>query len=148
MEGAGIPFPQPARSAMGRTTARGEQRVLIIDDDEAIRQLLVDLLTESGYQTDEARNGREGLERARQRPPDVILLDQLMPGADGTSFAAAYARTPPPRAPIIALCASRDGAEWASSIGAAALVTKPFDIDDLLAAIASVPAAGAGEAST
>jgi CheY-like chemotaxis protein len=70
-----------------------------------------------------------------------------MPGADGTTFAVGYADSAPPLAPIIALCASRDGEEWSAAIGAAALVTKPFDIDDLLGAIASVAPATAGEAS-
>lgn len=137
MGGDGIPFPHPARAALrtGRrsTTAR---RVLIVDDDDAIRQLLTELLTEAGYVVDQARGGREGLERAAASPPDIILLDKLMADGDGTMFAETYASMTGRRAPIVAMCASRDGAQWSETIRAAAHVPKPFDIEDLLGIVA------------
>lgn len=110
----------------------GGKRILLVEDDAAIRQLVTELLTESGYDVTAAATGREGLDRAAAAPPDLILLDKLMPDGDGTAFAVGYGRSAGPRAPIVALCASRDGREWAEEIGAATYVVKPFDIDTLL----------------
>lgn len=110
--------------------------MLIVDDDEAIRALVAEILEEAGYATARAAGGREALERARLVRPDLILLDKLMPEGDGTEFAREYRATPPPHAPIVALCAVNDAVEWAASIGAVGHIVKPFDIDDLLAVVA------------
>ncbi|MBU6424387.1 MAG: response regulator transcription factor [Chloroflexota bacterium] len=114
----------------------GSPRVLVVDDDDAIRQLLVDLLSDAGYRVDEAHGGHDALDKARNGHPDVILLDKLMPDGDGTAFATAYAGSPGPHAPIVGLCAARDGEAWSSEIGAAAYVVKPFDIQHLLSVVA------------
>ncbi|MEA2662976.1 MAG: hypothetical protein QOH08_2548, partial [Chloroflexota bacterium] len=76
--------------------------------------------------------------------PQLILLDKLMPEMDGTAFAGSYRRRPHP-IPIVALCAARDAAEWAASIGAVGHLGKPFDVEDLVAAVAQhmEPAHGA-----
>src|SRR5579859_967685 len=148
MGGDGVPFPGPAHAALkGRGSGVSARRILIVDDDDAIRQLLTELLIDAGYVVDQARGGREGLERAAASPPDVILLDKLMPDGDGTTFATEYARTSGPHAPILALCASRDGPEWAAKIRAAAYVLKPFDIDELLALVARHAPTGSATAS-
>jgi two-component system, chemotaxis family, chemotaxis protein CheY len=120
-----------------------KKRVLVIEDDEAIRRLLQDLLVEAGYEVDLAKSGNEGLARVGQLRPDVILLDKLMPDGDGPTFANAYAKTPGPRAPIIAVGAG-DSFEWAAEIGAAAVVQKPFDIDELLDVVRAQLPAGRG----
>lgn len=125
-----FPIPIGTLVAMG-----GGKRILLVEDDAAIRQLVTDLLAESGYQVLAATNGREGLDRVAAWRPDLILLDKLMPEADGTMFAAGYRKMRGRRAPIIGLCASRDGPEWADAIGAATHIVKPFDIDTLLAAV-------------
>ena len=111
------------------------KRVLVVEDDDAIRTLLSDLLAEAGYDVQTARGGREALGRVERAEPDLILLDHVMPEGDGTEFARAYAKRKG-RAPIIALCAARDGDVWARTIGAAAHIVKPFDIDALLATVA------------
>ncbi len=113
----------------------GGKRILLVEDDAAIRQLVTELLTESGYQVTAATSGRDGLERAATARPDLILLDKLMPDGDGTTFATGYAEMVGPRAPIVALCAARDGREWADEIGAATYVVKPFDIETLLGVV-------------
>ncbi len=114
----------------------GRKRVLIVEDDDAIRQLVSDLLSEAGYEVQTATGGKEGLDRAKKTPPDLILLDRVMPEGDGTTFATTYARTRGKRAPIVALCAARDVEGWARAIGAVAHVVKPFDIEDLLDTVA------------
>ena len=114
-----------------------------MEDDDAIRVLIQDLLENAGYAVSTARTGTEGLERVGEARPDVILLDKLMPQGDGTLFAREYRRRPGPHAPIVALCASHDAEEWSRSIDAAAIVVKPFDIGHLLAAVsAQLRAAG------
>lgn len=122
---------------MGDGAERSAPRILVVEDDDAIRALVVDLLSDAGYDVRQARGGREALARAREAPPELILLDRLMPEGDGTSFTRAYASLPGPRAPIVGLCASADSAAWAAEIGAAALITKPFDIDAIVATVAA-----------
>ncbi len=114
-----------------------KRRVLVVEDDDAIRQLVADLLSEAGYEVETATGGREALERADDARPDLILLDRVMPDGDGTEFALAYAKRRGRRARIVALCATHDAEGWARSIGAVGLIVKPFDIDDLLATVAS-----------
>lgn len=113
----------------------GGERILLVEDDTAIRQLVGDLLEETGYAVQTAASGNEALAKVAVWRPDLILLDKLMPDGDGTAFAAAYTKGKGPRAPIVALCAAHDGPDWARSIGAAAHVLKPFDIDVLLATV-------------
>ena len=61
----------------------GAPRVLIVDDDEAIRELLRDILGAEGYEVDEAINGAEAVERARSNPPAAVLMDLMMPVVSG-----------------------------------------------------------------
>ena len=119
-------------------TMVGGKRVLLVEDDDAIRQLVRDLLSDAGYDVSEARSGNEGLQIAREVRPDLVILDRLMPDGDGTAFALGYRRMPGPHAPIIALCAAREGPEWSRAIDAAAHIGKPFDIDRLLATVDEV----------
>jgi CheY-like chemotaxis protein len=113
----------------------GGKRILLVEDDAAIRQLVTDILTEAGYEVAQARSTPEALERAAVWRPDLILLDKSMPGG-GTAFATAYATKRARRAPIVALSAAIDAETWARSIGAATYIAKPFDIDTLLTTVA------------
>ena len=61
-------------------------RVLVVDDDEDTREVLVRALSRDGFETDEAENGAVGLHRLAERPPDVVLLDLMMPVMDGFEF--------------------------------------------------------------
>ncbi len=121
----------------------GGKKVLVVDDDDAIRRLLHELLADAGYEVEFARSGNEALARAARIRPDVILLDNLMPDGDGTMFATAYGKTPEPRAPIVA-CAANNATEWGAKIGAAASVQKPFDIDHLLETVERLAARRTG----
>jgi signal transduction histidine kinase len=105
-------------------------RVLVVDDDPDIRALVIEVLRDTGLTVASARDGEEALAEARRMRPDVILLDKLMPGMDGTEFASVY-RATGRAAPIIAFCAARDAAQWAAAIGAVSYIGKPFDVKDL-----------------
>ncbi len=59
------------------------KKVLLVDDDQALRQLYVTELTSRKYETIEAANGQEGISKAKSEKPDLILLDVMMPDLDG-----------------------------------------------------------------
>ncbi len=70
------------------------RRVLIVEDDEATQELLQKRLTKEGWQVVAASNGREALERLTQGPPDLVLLDLMMPEMDGFEFLEAFRKQP------------------------------------------------------
>jgi DNA-binding response OmpR family regulator len=117
---------------------RGPRKILLVEDDDAIRALIVDVLDEAGFAVHPARSGNDGLARVKDIGPDLIILDKLMPDGDGTTFAREYRARRGPHAPIIALSAAADAGDWATQIGAAAYVGKPLDIEDLLATVKGV----------
>src|SRR5215212_827822 len=59
------------------------QRILVIDDDPAITSVLKRGLSYEGFTVDTANDGADGLTRARTQPPDLVILDRMMPGLDG-----------------------------------------------------------------
>ena len=118
-----------AELTVERSNSRG--RVLVIDDEADVRTIVETVLRESGQIVTTAENGEEALALAVREPPDLILLDKLMPVMDGTAFARAYRAAVSHPAPIVAFCAARDAETWATSIGAVAHVGKPFDLSEL-----------------
>jgi len=110
---------------------RTRGRVLVVDDEPDVRLLVETVLRDAGQIAMSAENGEEALALAAREPPDLILLDKLMPVMDGTAFAKAYRAAVTHPAPIVAFCASRDAEAWANAIGAVAYIGKPFDITEL-----------------
>lgn len=110
------------------------QRVLIVDDNDAIRESLADALADEGYAPESAADGITALRVAHESPPQVILLDLMMPGLDGTTVAERLSQTRCP-SHVIILSADRRGAERAQALGAAGFLAKPFDLDELVALI-------------
>ena len=94
---------------------RRDRPVLVVDDDAEIRQLLRRMLEPEGYTVVEAENGRVALERLRDTPPSVVLLDLMMPEMDGFAFVTEFRRHEAWRAiPIVVITAkdlSRDDRE-------------------------------------
>jgi CheY-like chemotaxis protein len=126
-------------------------RVLVIDDEAAIRLLCRVNLEAEGMSVDEAADGRTGLERARTTPPDIILLDVMMPGLDGWQVAEELVSDVRTREiPIVFLTARADfrDRERGLEAGGIAYLTKPFNpvelarlIEELLARLARGEAA-------
>jgi PAS domain S-box-containing protein len=111
------------------------RRVLIVDDTAANRSVLEALLSELGFEISEARDGREGLTRAQETRPDLILMDLRMAGMDGLEAIQKMRQTPDLReVPIIAVSASAvdEGRTRSVAVGANAFLTKPIDQDKLL----------------
>lgn len=107
------------------------RRVLVIDDDPAIREIAAISLTHfGGFEVSQADGGDAGLRAARACPPDVVLLDVMMPGLDGPSVLAALRSDPVTQGlPVVFLTAKlmRDEQERLRQLGAQGVIGKPFD---------------------
>jgi DNA-binding response OmpR family regulator len=113
-------------------------RVLVIDDDASIRRAVGIVLSDEGFQVDEAPNGRAALEAIERCHPDVILLDMKMPIMDGWEFVRRYRARYDRRAPIVVVTAAPDAAIRGAEVGADGYLSKPFDLDALIARVAAV----------
>ena len=108
--------------------------VLVADDDENIREIMVDVLEMAGYRVLSAPDGREALALAARERPSLVLLDVRMPLVNGWDVAAALARWPDPP-PVVMVSASHDGRATAKRLGLPYLA-KPFEFGELLAMVA------------
>jgi two-component system nitrogen regulation response regulator NtrX len=107
------------------------QRVLVVDDEEPIRNVVSDVLTDEGYDVSVAVDGSDALRSCRRNDPDLILLDLNMPGVDGRTFLAAYRREPGEHAPVVIFSAVQSARRVADEIHADGFLSKPFVIADL-----------------
>jgi CheY-like chemotaxis protein len=114
----------------------GGKRILLVDDDESIRQFIQMALSDDGYDVATASDGAAALALIPEWSPALILLDMRMPGVDGWAFAERYRKTPEPHVPVVVLTAARDAAESASQIAADGFLAKPFDLADLIRIVA------------
>lgn len=115
------------------------QRVLVVDDDEYIRQLLASALRFAGFVIDTCGDGRSAIDRIGQFDPDLVLLDVMMPSVDGLEVCRRL-RAGGVETPVIFLTA-RDAPEdkvLGLTEGGDDYVTKPFDLDELVARIDAV----------
>jgi CheY-like chemotaxis protein len=111
------------------------ERILIVDDDESIRQVVAIFLTDEGYQVSSVGNGQAALDIVPHFQPDIIILDLRMPIMDGWEFVRRYRELPGWHAPIIAFVAALRAEEEQHEIGAVGLLAKPFDLDELLSVV-------------
>jgi len=115
------------------------QRILTIEDDAAIRRGIVDALQFAGYDTLEAADGNDGMEKATRSQFDLLLLDLVLPGRDGFEILAEVRRLRP-TLPIIILSARGDETDRIRGLhdGADDYVVKPFSVKELLARVEAV----------
>ncbi len=128
---------------------RTRPRVLVIEDDGDILDVVTLFLEGEGYDVVRARHGLEALERLRSRPPppDVILLDLMMPVMDGWQFCHERRRDGRLASiPVVLLTANGEAEKMARKLGAEGALRKPLDLDALLGAVArfAPPAPGNG----
>src|SRR3981081_3394462 len=103
------------------------KRVLVIDDEPTIRELIADVLRESGYYVETGANGFEALQLMRQLLPHVIVLDLMMPKLAATGFGERKRFNPRFDAVPILLVTAAFGADQAAErLGAQAFLSKPF----------------------
>lgn len=118
-------------------------RVLVVDNEATIREMLAAILEAEGYEVAQAADGGEALMAAAASPPDVILLDMKMPGIDGKEFAHRY-RAGGGKAPIVVITAAHSAEQAAAEVGARAFLGKPFEIGQLIDTIQSSLESGDG----
>jgi CheY-like chemotaxis protein len=105
-------------------------RILVIDDDSDIREVVAEALAFEGHEVAGARDGAEGLARCHAFRPDLVVLDLMMPGMNGWEFRRAQLRDPVlARIPVLVVTALGHDPD----IEVAAVLPKPFRLDDLLA---------------
>ena len=113
-------------------------RILVVDDEPAIRRVLQSNLSTRGFQTAVAETGEEALQLAAETSFDLVLLDLMLPGMSGIDVVRAFRASSP--APILVLSARGDerAKVQALDLGADDYVTKPFGIDELLARVRAI----------
>jgi CheY-like chemotaxis protein len=113
--------------------AQAPQRVLVVDDEPSIRELVAEALRDSYYQVDTAANGADALRLMRRRRPHAIVLDMMMPVLDGGAFRDLMQLNPRFAAiPVLLVTAAYGAFEIAERVGAAACLTKPFELEELV----------------
>src|SRR3972149_1948430 len=113
-----------------------QERILVVDDDSSVTGVLRRGLGYEGYKVDVANNGKEALDRARDRPPGLVILDIMMPGIDGLEVCRRL-RSVDETLPIVMLTA-RDGVAdqvLGLDTGADDYIVKPFVFEVLLARV-------------
>jgi DNA-binding response OmpR family regulator len=115
-------------------------RILVVDDDQVIQQLLKVNLELEGYAVEVASDGEEALVLFDQFRPDLVLLDIMMPKLDGWEVARRLAGITGGPAPIVLLSAraQESDVQKGNDLGVAAYVTKPFDPIQLLHLVAGI----------
>lgn len=112
-------------------------KILVVDDDAAIRRLLVRTLDRVGYATVEAGDGRAALAALAIDKPDLVLLDLGLPDRDGLELLPLLVKSPGPAVIVLTAREATDEKVTALDLGADDYVTKPFDTAELLARIRS-----------
>jgi CheY-like chemotaxis protein len=116
--------------------------ILIIEDDEILRDLLAEWLQVAGYRVRVATDGNAGLAEVRDHPPALVVTDIHMPGADGATVIAELRRSHP-AIPVIAIsglfrCGYGLTLEGAIALGAARALAKPFKRNEMVEAVADL----------
>ena len=111
--------------------------MLIVEDDDELRDVIRSALTDAGYVAVEAADGEAALAVCAEQDPDVILLDLALPGLGGHAFADAYRRGLG-KAKIIVTSGTTRGGEESARIRAAIFLSKPFALDAVLSAVKRV----------
>ena len=116
----------------------GKQKILIVDDDLHIAELISLYMEKEGYETKEAYDGREALRAAEAFQPDLILLDLMLPGMDGYQVCTEIRKNS--RVPIIMLTAKGETFDkvLGLELGADDYIVKPFDPKELVARVKAV----------
>jgi twitching motility two-component system response regulator PilH len=117
------------------------QKILIVDDSPTERYYLTDILVKNGFSVSTAENGEEALLKIKADKPQLILMDVVMPGANGFQVTRAIARDPELADVPIIICSTKNQETdriWGLRQGARDYLVKPVDADVLLAKIAAL----------
>jgi len=109
-------------------------RILVVDDDDDIREVMQELLVAEGFQVDVAKDGLDALGKLEvDGTPPLILLDMMMPRMDGEAFLKALRAKPAlANASVVVISGNGAAREKADHLQAAGCLVKPFELDELL----------------
>lgn len=114
------------------------EKILYVDDEEDVRRTVKDILTKEGYEVIVAKDGIEALSLVTKDKPDLVILDFLMPGLNGTEVCQSLKKDSLTKSiPVIMVTAYPNEKEKSLSAGAVDFMTKPVDKVDLLLRIKS-----------
>jgi len=117
-------------------TSRTPKCILVVDDDDTVREAIAETLVLEGYTVESAADGLQALEKVKRTPPDAIVLDLMMPVMDGWTFLEQCRRERLcPDTPILVTSAVRRLEEMAAELHVQACLAKPFDLEELLAVV-------------
>jgi two-component system, OmpR family, response regulator len=116
-----------------------KRRILVVDDEDNLRTMLVAALKFEGYDVAAAPNGREGLRSVKESKPDLIVLDVMMPELDGFGMLKRLRETGD-RTPVVFLTAKDTSADAVEGLGLGAddYLSKPFSLEELVARVEAV----------
>jgi CheY-like chemotaxis protein len=122
------------------------ERILVIEDDDDIREVMQDVLASEGFRVDVARDGLDALRMLEhEAPPPLILLDMMMPRMDGETFLRVLRGRPAlADATVVVISGNAATREKAEQLHAAACLVKPFELDELLGLVRSLTSAEPG----
>jgi CheY-like chemotaxis protein len=106
--------------------------VLLIEDDDDLREVEAGVLERAGFRVAVARDGREGLDRVADEMPQVIFLDMKMPVMDGWAFAREFRARHDHQAALVVITAAASAQTRAAEIAADGALGKPFDAGDFI----------------
>lgn len=113
-----------------------KKKVLIVDDQNGIRVLLMEVFSSEGYTTYQASNGKMALDIVQDESPDIVLLDMKIPGMDGLEILKQIKKMKPHMNVIMMTAYGElDMIKEATELGAIMHFTKPFDIDEMRVAV-------------
>ena len=110
-------------------------RILVVDDEADISTILSVTLRRAGFEVETAGDGVEAIDQIRRQPPDLVILDVMMPRADGYQVAEALRSIHGSETPILVLTAAGDACDIARRIGAEGYLAKPFELEQLIALV-------------
>ena len=125
-----------SRGGGGNREIGSTKKILVVEDNDDLRSLLLDVLEDADFEVMAARNGAEALELGHAFRPDAIILDLMMPVMDGPAFLERRRQTPWLTAvPVLVLTAHPFVHRVLDGLAPTAVLRKPYDLDDLLAAV-------------
>ena len=114
----------------------GSKRILVVEDDDTIRDLITEILQSAGYRVERASDGLQALVKVSVSRPDIIVLDLMMPVMDGWTFLEHFRKNPEcSGTPVVVTSAYHTPSKTARELPVQAFLAKPFDMDTLVGVV-------------
>ncbi len=130
---------EPSHDLRSPTANTDDRLVLVVDDDREVNDLVKDMLETRGYRVDQAYDGEQGLVRAVNSTPDLLIVDVCMPHMDGGTLLEKVKRHPGLRdMPVVMITglATKDVVDWSINAGTSDFIVKPIRLEVLLTKVA------------